>query len=112
MHDPSLKLACIPRAIHVLDITLLATTSVKRMAILTAPPRLTRTVRQEQPSGLADGRADLSFRRRKVPAGMFTIPAKRLRHGTFKVLLATSRPLRRGDCTDVYFNHIRSARSV
>jgi hypothetical protein len=78
----------------------------------TAPPRLTRTVRQEQPSGLADGRADLSFRRRKVPAGMSTIPAKRLRHGISKVLLAAGWPLGLGEYTDVYFNHIRSARSV
>jgi hypothetical protein len=78
----------------------------------TAPPRLTRTVRQEQPSGLADGRADLDFRRRKVPAGMSTIPVKRLQHGISKVLLAASQPLRRGECSDVYFNDKQSARSA
>jgi hypothetical protein len=43
---------------------------------------------------------------------MSTIPAKRLHHGIFKVLLAASQPLRRGECSDVYFNDKQSARSA
>jgi len=39
-------------------------------------------------------------------------PAKRSRHDLFKTLLAAGRPLRRGECSDAYFNDERNARSV
>jgi hypothetical protein len=59
-----------------------------------APPRPARASRQEQPSGLADGRVHFGFRCCKVPVGKITIPAKRLHHMVPKTILAVDRRLK------------------
>jgi hypothetical protein len=58
------------------------------------------------------GRAAPQLARIEVPARMITIPAKCLRHDVSKTLLAAGRPLRRGRCTNVYLNDVRSAGSA
>jgi hypothetical protein len=64
-----------------------------------------------QPKGLSRSRGP-QIARFEVPAGMITIPAKRSRHDLSKTLLAAGRPLRRGECSNVYLDDLRSARSV
>jgi hypothetical protein len=68
--------------------------------------------RQEQPSGLADGRAGLIFVRCEVPAGEIAISAKPLHHMVLETISAVDGRLRYGEYISVYFVSVRSSQSV